>query len=922
MPPLFRSPLVSFHHAHSASVQSFVTALVFNAIVFGAEIVAFTLIRPYFKATYEPRTYAPAPDKRSKPLSENRFLWPLAVWRADHQTIRHVNGMDAYSFVRFLRMMAKIFFPIWIISWVVLFPITTVGFTSDPSHDNLDKLTYGNVTTDTWQRYAGHVVLAWLFTFWVLYNIKKEMQHYVTARQQHLIEPNHAKSLQANTILITGIPIRYLNNHSLLRVFEELPGGVKKIWINRNLKELPDIYDRRLAACNKLESAETALLRTAAKLRLKEQKKGAKAANADSKSHTDPEAAPVDLENAASIVPRDQRPTHKLGAIPFIGKKVDTIEWAREEIKECNRLLEEGTSTINEEDKAFTNGAELAEQASSKESSRRKSLDPTAVVKETASALKNTTNAIKGQVKGRIAGYGDMKYPPLNSAFITFNKQIAAHLAIQVLAHHDPYRMTDKYNEMSPQDVIWANLNLNPYEQKIRTLISFAATAALIIFWSIPVAFVGAVSNIHAVCSQQAWLSWICELPPPVVGIISGVLPPVLLAVLMALLPIILRLLARFEGIPKYTGLELSLMTRYFCFLVVHSFLIVTISSGIVAALEGILNDPTSIADTLAQELPKASTFFLTYIILQGLSGTASGFLQVVPLVIYYVKLVLLGSTPRSVYSIKYVLGSVAWGTLFPSITLLAVISLTYSIISPLINGLAFATFFAFYQLYKYLFLWVYDQKPSSDTGGLFFPKAIQHLFVGLYIEEICLCGLFFLYRAIPHGILMVILIAVTAGFNIMIKNSYGPLLYALPLTLKDKTYSPVEGVPEHGDPEGSKASSGHEILKQDRDAEADIDYPDATSKGKDRDNADKGDAAAREKAEDAEFGFAHPAVSRPQRIIWIPRDTLGLSEEAVSGCEEMGLNVTNEGAMMNEKGKVDVPRADDVPKDVVMSFD
>lgn len=175
-------------------------------------------------------------------------------------------------------------------------------------------------------------------------------------------------------------------------------------------------------------------------------------------------------------------------------------------------------------------------------------------------------------------------------------------------------------------------------------------------------------------------------------GRLQGILPPFLLAVLMALLPIILRLLARFEGIPKYTGLELSLMTRYFSFLVVvrcliclyvspltlldfqHSFLIVTISSGIVPALQKILNDPTSIANTLATQLPQASTFFLTYIILQGLSGTASGFLQISPLAIYYVKLFLLGSTPRSVYSIKYVLGDCAWGTLFPSITLLAVI--------------------------------------------------------------------------------------------------------------------------------------------------------------------------------------------------------------------------------------------------------
>lgn len=39
----------------------------------------------------------------------------------------------------------------------------------------------------------------------------------------------------------------------------------------------------------------------------------------------------------------------------------------------------------------------------------------------------------------------------------------------------------------------------------------------------------------------------------------------------MMLLPIVLRLFARFEGIPQKTGVELSLMTRYFIFQVVVS---------------------------------------------------------------------------------------------------------------------------------------------------------------------------------------------------------------------------------------------------------------------------------------------------------------------------------------------------------------
>lgn len=58
------------------------------------------------------------------------------------------------------------------------------------------------------------------------------------------------------------------------------------------------------------------------------------------------------------------------------------------------------------------------------------------------------------------------------------------------------------------------------------------------------------------------------------IPLLQGILPPVLLAVLMMLLPIVLRLLARFEGIPKYTGLELSLMTRFFIFQVIVNIII------------------------------------------------------------------------------------------------------------------------------------------------------------------------------------------------------------------------------------------------------------------------------------------------------------------------------------------------------------
>ena len=148
----------------------------------------------------------------------------------------------------------------------------------------------------------------------------------------------------------------------------------------------------------------------------------------------------------------------------------------------------------------------------------------------------------------------------------------------------------------------------------------------------------------------------------------------------------------------------------------------------------------------------------------------------------YYVKMTLFSSTPRSVFETKYSPRTEEWGTLFPRTTQLVVITFGYSIISPIINGLAFAAFFLFYLLYKYLFTWVNDQPSSSETGGLFFPKAMNHVFVGLYVQQICVCALFFLAQndknqpsAVPEGALLIVLIIFTVSINqrLVFNNSH-----------------------------------------------------------------------------------------------------------------------------------------------------
>lgn len=117
--------------------------------------------------------------------------------------------------------------------------------------------------------------------------------------------------------------------------------------------------------------------------------------------------------------------------------------------------------------------------------------------------------------------------------------------------------------------------------------------------------------------------------------------------------------------------------------------------------------------------------------------------------------------------------------------------------ISPLILLFNIVTFSLFWFVYRYNTLYV--TKFRFDTGGLLYPKAINQLFTGLYVMELCLIGLFFLVRdADENGnavgtpcqgqaIIMIIVLVFTIFFQILLNRAFAPLFRYLPITLEDE---------------------------------------------------------------------------------------------------------------------------------------
>jgi len=76
-----------------------------------------------------------------------------------------------------------------------------------------------------------------------------------------------------------------------------------------------------------------------------------------------------------------------------------------------------------------------------------------------------------------------------------------------------------------------------------------------------------------------------------------------------------------------------------------HTFFIVTLTSGLIKAIPELIENPLSIPNILANQMPGASTFFITLVLTQ-FTGTAGTLLQPISLAFYYIRVVLGGGTP------------------------------------------------------------------------------------------------------------------------------------------------------------------------------------------------------------------------------------------------------------------------------------
>lgn len=368
--------------------------------------------------------------------------------------------------------------------------------------------------------------------------VLRECIYYIHLRQAYLLSPLYAERLSSRTVLFTCVPVPDLDEHRLKKLFGDT---VKCVWIPRNTEDLERLVKEKEETVDRLQKAEIKLVKKADLARRRIIKQG----------HGHP-----DLETGVANIPAALEKSNPMDAVVFnmkaihdssssCGSNGDTISPAitNPELLPLSPIPLDGPLRVHYgyEPPPDINGS-IAAQWIPQEA--RPTHRPLAnygrrvdTIKWTRSRVKELTPQIDKLRRKHRAGKGE----PIPAVFIEFMSQADAQSAYQTLSHHQAFHMAAEIVGVNPDEIVWTSLRMRWYERILRKFLVMALIAVMVIFWAIPSALVGTISNIKTLAESVKFLSWILDLPTVVIGLISGLLPAIALSLLMSAVPGMVR---------------------------------------------------------------------------------------------------------------------------------------------------------------------------------------------------------------------------------------------------------------------------------------------------------------------------------------------------------------------------------------------
>lgn len=186
---------------------------------------------------------------------------PLALM---HSTA--VTNLDSYCFLRFLRMILRLFVFLATIFLPILLPLHMVhGKGPDRNVHGLDRLSIANIGMQHDSFYWGHLTLSALGISIFCILVYREFEHLTQVRSQYLRADRDRTHAMPQAVLLSNIPSSYRSASNIRSLYQKFSADIRAVILHRNARLLAHQIQLRDQTVETLEIAETKLINAALK---------------------------------------------------------------------------------------------------------------------------------------------------------------------------------------------------------------------------------------------------------------------------------------------------------------------------------------------------------------------------------------------------------------------------------------------------------------------------------------------------------------------------------------------------------------------------------------------------------------------------------------------------------------------------------
>lgn len=182
-------------------------------------------------------------DKPPPRISDSLFGWLPPLINTKEPELLDKIGLDAVTFLRFLRLMRWLFAGISVLTCAVLVPINVTYNLNNIDENKRDILSMLTIRDVHGNWLYAHVIVTYLITFLIIICVDMHWRAMIKLRRTWVRSPEYLQSFYARTLQVRHVPKKLQSDEGIRAIFEsvKVPYPTTSVHIGRKVGKLPDL---------------------------------------------------------------------------------------------------------------------------------------------------------------------------------------------------------------------------------------------------------------------------------------------------------------------------------------------------------------------------------------------------------------------------------------------------------------------------------------------------------------------------------------------------------------------------------------------------------------------------------------------------------------------------------------------------------